>query len=158
MARPIPFDPPKRDPRLELIDRLERAPIEHAAALLDAYQLLQALHDRGMIDTARGFVGSADEVLDIAVKEALRPASVHAMRNAVVLFNMLGSIDPDTLKKFTGPIPQAIQVESVHTNPPGLFHLLKGFLFDKDFRRGLSAINGIIRGIGLGLNGKTLEK
>ncbi len=151
MARPIPFEAPSRDVRLELQHKLDRAPIEHAEALLDVYDLLQRLHDRGMIDTLRGFVGSADAVLDIAVDEANKPAALHAMRNALLLFNLAGSIDPETMKKLTKPIPQAIQVASLQTEPPGVWGLMKNSIFNKDFRRGLAAMIGILRGIGLGL-------
>ncbi len=151
MARPIPFDAPKRDVKLELQHRLEKAPIEHAAALLDAYDLLQTLHDRQILDTLRGLLGSGTEVLEIGVEAALKPESIHAMRNMLVMFNMLGTIDPTTLKKFTQPIPQALQVVSLQTEPPTLWSLLKGSLFDKDFRRGLGAIVGVMRSFGLGL-------
>jgi len=41
MARPIPLNLPPRDPRQELRKRLEEAPIEHAEALLDSWELLQ---------------------------------------------------------------------------------------------------------------------
>jgi uncharacterized protein YjgD (DUF1641 family) len=155
MARPIPFDAPKRDVRLELQHRLDHAPAEHAAALLDAYELLQALHDAKVLDTLRGLVGSGETVLDIAVKGAIAPTSIHAMRNMLLLFNMVGSIDPDTLKKFTEPLPEAIQVESLRAKPPGLWGLLKTSIFDKDFRRGLAASIGLIRSVGLGLAGSS---
>jgi uncharacterized protein YjgD (DUF1641 family) len=138
---------------LELQHRLDRAPADHAAALLDACELLQVLHDRKVLDTLRGLVGSGETVLDIAVKGAIAPTSIHAMRNMLLLFNLMGSIDPDTLKKFTEPLPQAIQVESLRTRPPGLWRLLKSSIFDKDFRRGLAATIGMIRSIGLGLAG-----
>ena len=151
MARPIPFDAPVYDPRIELQHRLQAAPAEHAAALLDAYALLQVLHDRGMIDTARGFVGSANQVLEIAVEESLKKGSIHAMRNMILLFNMLGSIEPETLQKFTAPIPQAVQLAAVTGEPPGLFGLMKLSVFNKDFRRGLAAMINILRGIGMKL-------
>ena len=154
MARPIPFDAPKRDARLELQHRLDRAPADHAAALLDAYELLQVLHDRKVLDTLRGLVGSGETVLDIAVQGAIAPTSIHAMRNMLLLFNMVGSIDPGTLKKFTQPLPEAMQVESLQTRSPGLWTLLKNSIFDKNFRRGLGATIRIVRSIGLGLSAR----
>ena len=41
MARPISLELPPRDPRQELRKRLDEAPIEHAEALLDSWELLQ---------------------------------------------------------------------------------------------------------------------
>jgi len=49
MAQPIPLDLPPRDPRKELLDRLESAPQEHAEALLDSYELLEQLHQAGIL-------------------------------------------------------------------------------------------------------------
>ena len=37
MAQPITLQLPPRDPKRELVERLEQAPAEHAAALLDGY-------------------------------------------------------------------------------------------------------------------------
>jgi len=152
MARPIPFEAPRWDAKVELLHRLERAPADHAAALLDALDLLQALHDRGMIDTARGFVGSANQVLEIAVEESLKEGSIHAMRNTMLLLTALSSIAPETLKKFTDPIPLAVQVAAGESETPSLWKLMTGSIFNKDFRRGLSASIGIIRAIGHSLN------
>ena len=50
MAQPIPLELPKRDPREELRSRLEHAPADHAAALLAGYEVLQGLHDRGVLE------------------------------------------------------------------------------------------------------------
>jgi hypothetical protein len=41
MARPIPLELPERDPREELLSRLEKAPAEHAAAILAGFEVLQ---------------------------------------------------------------------------------------------------------------------
>ena len=56
MALPIRFQPLARDAREELRDRLDKAPLEHAEALLAAYEVLQGLNDRGArcIDALRG--------------------------------------------------------------------------------------------------------
>jgi Cupin len=54
-----------RDPREALYHRLEKAPLEHVEALLAAYEVLQGLHDRGVLETLRGVrcigIQTADE-------------------------------------------------------------------------------------------------
>ncbi len=57
MAQPISLEIPPRDPRKELIARLERAPVEHAEAILSAYEVLQGLHDRQVLEMLRGLLG-----------------------------------------------------------------------------------------------------
>ena len=55
VAQPIPLEVPPRNPRAELHARLEQAPDEHAEAVLAAYEVLQELHDRGVLEIdARG--------------------------------------------------------------------------------------------------------
>ena len=72
MASPIPLELPRTDPRIALQARLQNAPAAHAEALLAAYEVLQGLHDRGVLDLMRSALGSGDEVLEIAVAAANR--------------------------------------------------------------------------------------
>jgi hypothetical protein len=57
MAQPIPLEIPPRNPRAELQSRLEHAPEEHAEAVLAAYEVLQQLHNRGVLEIMRGACG-----------------------------------------------------------------------------------------------------
>jgi hypothetical protein len=52
MAQPIPLQVPPRDPARELRSRLDRIPEEHGEAILAAYDVLQELHDRGILELA----------------------------------------------------------------------------------------------------------
>jgi len=60
MAQPIPLSLPARDPRAELRSRLENAPVEHAEALLDSYELLQQLHEHGVFQLVSGVLGASE--------------------------------------------------------------------------------------------------
>ena len=64
MAQPIRFSVPAPDPRAVLRDRLDRAPEEHAQAILAAYELLQALHDRGILDVTTSALRASDALLE----------------------------------------------------------------------------------------------
>src|SRR5580704_16578558 len=81
MAQPIPLELPPRDPRKELLDRLESAPLEHAEALLDAFDLLEELHQAGALQKLRGTIGAGDEILGHAVSAAKSPEGTRALRN-----------------------------------------------------------------------------
>ena len=59
MAQPIPLELPPRDPRKELIARLEQAPVEHAEALLESYELLQELHEHRVLALLRGALSAS---------------------------------------------------------------------------------------------------
>jgi hypothetical protein len=61
MALPIRFQPLARDAREELRDRLDKAPLDHAEALLAAYEVLHGLNDRGVLDILKGALGASTE-------------------------------------------------------------------------------------------------
>src|SRR5882762_817286 len=85
MAQPIRLEFPPRDARAELQTRLQNAPLQHAEALLSGYELLQGLHDRGVLDLLRGGLGSSDKVLPILVDAAKTPEAIIATRNLLIL-------------------------------------------------------------------------
>jgi uncharacterized protein YjgD (DUF1641 family) len=106
MAAPLKFEPPRRDAHEELRDRLEQAPEEHAEALLTIYDLLQGLHDRGVIETLKVAVSSSDFILGAVVETANTPENIRAIRNLLLLSKLLGGIDPDLLARLADAIPE----------------------------------------------------
>jgi len=151
MARPIPLTLPVRDARAELQLRLENAPAEHAEAMLAAYEVLQGLYERGVLDLARGALGSSDTVLEIAVDAAQSPQSIRSIRNLLLLVNMLGAIDPETLGIVTRSVPQALQATARQQEPPGLWKLMTRFFWNRNMRRGLSAFAALLETLGSNL-------
>jgi uncharacterized protein YjgD (DUF1641 family) len=153
VAQPITLDLPARDPLVELQSRLQDAPAEHAEALLAAYDVLQGLHDGGVLDLMRGALGSRDKVLDVVVGAANSPESLRGIRNLLLLVNMLGTIDPEVLKLFTQAAPQALNMMVRQPERPGLWTLIKDFLWNQDFRHGMAAVNTMIEALGRCLAG-----
>ncbi|MCU1341112.1 MAG: hypothetical protein JWN92_535 [Candidatus Acidoferrum typicum] len=148
MAKPVPLQLPPRDPREEMRARLERAPLEHADALLATYEVLQGLHDSGLLEVLRGLLGSSDKVLETAVDAARAPESVRTVRNLMVLIKMLGEIDPDLFDGFALALPEAMQhAREQGKEPPGLLAILNKFR-SRDLRRGLVAINALLEAWG----------
>jgi uncharacterized protein YjgD (DUF1641 family) len=155
MAQPIPFTVPLPDPRTELQDRLRNAPVEHAQALLAAHDVLQGLYDSGVLDVMRGVLGSRDKVLDIVVGATGSPTALRAIRNLLLLTNMLGSIEPEVLDNFIQATPKALNMMVRQPERPGLWTLVKDFLWNQDFRHGMAAINTMIEVFGRALADET---
>jgi uncharacterized protein YjgD (DUF1641 family) len=152
MASPISLELPSTDPHIALAARLENAPAAHAEALLAAYEVLQGLHDRGVLDLMRGALGSGDEVLEIAVAAAQAPGSICGIRNLLLVVNMLGAIDPEVLKAFTQGVPDAFRKMVREPERPGLWSLIKDFLWNPDFRHGMAALNTMLEAFGRSLS------
>ena len=152
MARPIGLEVAPRDPREELRKRLEQAPGEHAEALLETYELLQLLHDSGVLRLLRGALGSGDMLLETAVNAAKSEEAIRSMRNAIALAKMLGTINPDLLQGYANAVSETLSRQKPLVEPPGLFTLLNE-LRRPESRRGIALINKFL-GI-LGSNVKT---
>lgn len=154
MAQPIPLTLAPRNPQHELEVRLEAAPTKHADAILAGYEVLQLMHDKGVLDLLRGTLGGGDAVVRQAVAVASDAGSIRAARNALLLIKTLGEIEPALLNDFTSALPKALaQAHRDEAKPPGLFKLIRSF-FNADFRRGLAAVNDLLEIFGRNLKNK----
>jgi uncharacterized protein YjgD (DUF1641 family) len=156
MALPIRFEPLARDAREELHDRLNKAPLEHAEALLAGYELLQRLHERGVLDILNGALSAGDTLLDTVVEVAKTPQAIRTVRNLLLLSQVLGNIEPELLDVIVRSVPEGLaQVSAKRSETPGLFSLLQKFS-SKDSRRAMGATAELLESVGKGLNhGKT---
>lgn len=155
MAKPIPFELPPRDRRGELHARLQQAPLEHAEAILAAYQVLQGLHDTGVLELLRGALGGGEKIIEQIVEVTKAPGSIRMMRNILLLSEAIGEIEPALLSDLTRATPKAlVQANAEEAKPPGIFKLLSTF-FSSDFRRGLAAFNGLLVMFGRNLREKS---
>jgi uncharacterized protein YjgD (DUF1641 family) len=149
MARPIPLELPKRDPREELHSRLEQAPAEHAEAILAGLEVLQGLHDRGVLELLRGVLDGGNKILEIVVEATKTPEAIRGIRNLVIVTKIFGSIDPELLKKLAEAIPDVLvgEAKAQETEPPGFWEALH-ILRSKNLRRGLAVVNNLLEALG----------
>jgi uncharacterized protein YjgD (DUF1641 family) len=147
MAQPIPLEVPPRNPRAELHSRLENAPEEHAEAVLAAYEVLQELHNHGVLEIVRGALAASDELLDKVVENVSTPASIRGIRNLLFWRRILGSIEPEWFQGLFEAIPEGIAQATAERKPVGLFGLLRR-LSSKDSLRGLAAAIDFLQAFG----------
>jgi uncharacterized protein YjgD (DUF1641 family) len=148
MAQPIPLEIPPRNPRAELQFRLEHAPEEHAEAVLAAYEVLQELHDRGVLEIMRGALAASDEILETVVDDARTPEAIRAIRNLLFWRQILGSIEPEWFKGIFQAIPEGIaQATAERDRPVSFFGLLRR-LINKDSLRALAAAMDFLQAFG----------
>jgi len=150
MAKPIPLELTPRDPRAELRSRLESAPLEHAEAMLTAYEVLQGLHDKGALEMLRGVIGSSDQTLQMIVDAAKTPEAIRSMRNFVILAKLAAAFDPELLAGMARAVPESLANAKMQ-DPLSLLQLLKK-LNSKDSRRALTALTCALESVG-----KTLD-
>jgi uncharacterized protein YjgD (DUF1641 family) len=82
--------------RNDLLRRLEKAPQQHAEAILSAaYELLQRMHDKGLIDIANGLLSASETVVERAADVISSKQAITALRLVLIFSNLLDSVDPD---------------------------------------------------------------
>jgi len=122
MAQPIPLKltPKGADPA----DRLEDALHKHTDAIVSALELLQLLHDRGVLNLLRGLVGAGDQLAGILTAAAGAPDSLHGIRNFILLTKFFASIPPDVLDGLVRTAGQGAEREKAQ-RAPGVLQLLR---------------------------------
>jgi uncharacterized protein YjgD (DUF1641 family) len=129
------------DSREDLIRRVEEAPVAHAEAVLAGYDLLQRLHEKGLLDLLIGLLSAGDTVVDRVVNVVSSKEMVTALRIGLIFSSVLSSIDADALHAV---------VAGAGKEAPSLLSLGKQAT-SKDARRGIAAAVGLLNVFGTAL-------
>ena len=123
MAQPIPFTPaPAR--AADSAERLAEALDKHTDALVSALELVQLLHDRGVLELLRGLVGAGDQIVGMLTAATGTPESLRGIRNFILLTKFFASIPPEVLDSLVRTASEGAEREKAH-RAPGLVHLLR---------------------------------
>jgi len=148
MARPIAFVPSPRD-GTGSGENLSRAADEHAAAIQSSLELLQLLHDRGVLNLLRGVVGAGDQLAEMAAGGVSTPEAIRAIQNFILLTKFFGSIPPDVLNSLVQTVKAGAEKER-DREAPSLFQLLRR-LGSRDGRYALGVALDLVEAVGKGL-------
>jgi len=148
MAQPIAFHAPAK-PAPSNMERLRNAPAEHAEAVLSGYELLQILHDRGVLNLLRGLVGGGDALIGTITSAVDTPESIRAIRNFLLLTKFFANIPPDVLDSLVDTVNAGAKREKTH-KAPGLLRLFWR-LRNEDSRHAASVALDLVEGFGKGL-------
>src|SRR5258707_12816670 len=122
MAQAIPFVVQQYPHREE--ERLRNAPVEHTEAILSALEVLQLMHDRGVLDLMRGLLGAGDELVNIVTASLKTPQSIRSMRNLLLLAELLSSVSPEVIRSIVDSVISATN-RRAGQDAPGLLELFR---------------------------------
>jgi len=147
MAQPIPLTltPKGTDPAERLADALDR----HADAIVSALELLQLLHDRGVLELLRGLVGAGDRLTGILTAAAGAPESLRGMRNFILLTKFFASIPPEVLDSLVRTASEGAEREKAN-RAPGLLQLLRR-AGSEDSRHAMAVTLDLLESVGKAL-------
>jgi uncharacterized protein YjgD (DUF1641 family) len=136
------------DRREDLIHRVEQAPVEHAEAVLAAYDLLQRLHEKGLLDLVNGLLSAGDTVVNHVVDIVSSKEMVTALRIVLIFSNLLSSMDAGALHAV---------IAGAGKETPSLLALGKQAT-SKDARHGMATAVGLLNVFGAALNKQQSDK
>jgi len=116
---------------------------------LPVLRYCKVLHNSGVLELLRGVLGGGDKVLEIVVDASQTPEAIRGIRNLIIMTKILGSMDPELLKKLTEAIPDVLVrvAKAQETEPPGFWETLR-ILRSKNLRRGLAVANNLLEALG----------
>jgi uncharacterized protein YjgD (DUF1641 family) len=135
MAQPISFVPQSR-PAVE----------PHAEAIHSALELLQLLHDRGVLDLLRGLVGAGDQVVDILTTAVNSPEAIRGLRNFLLLTKFFATIPPEVLNGLVQTATEGAAREQAH-EAPSLLQLMRR-MNSESTRHTLAVMLDLVEGVG----------
>jgi uncharacterized protein YjgD (DUF1641 family) len=150
MAKPIAFKPITVDFKADLQRRLKTAPEEHAAAMLAAYDVLEAAYDEGLLDILHGMIASKETIISTLARYASQPEGITGIRNLLTAAKILAELDPEVLEHVSKAMTSATEDYKREQKPPSLFQLAKR-ANSEDSRRGLSFMTLILSSLGRSL-------
>ncbi len=148
MAQPIRTYTPHRNEQEELRAKVENAPVQHAQAVLAAYQLLQEAQDHGLLDTLRGVIGAGDAIVDNVSEFASTPEGIRAMRNFLALSRVFANLNPEKMDAVANAITENQCGEAAPgCGPPSILKSMQR-MSSRNSRRTLATIAAVTDAFG----------
>jgi uncharacterized protein YjgD (DUF1641 family) len=148
MAQPISTLPPHQNG--SGADRhLHESMDQHADAISSSLELLQLLHDRGVLELLRGVVGAGDRLVGTLTAAVDTPESLRAIRNFILLSKFFGSIPPEILNSLVQTATEGAKREKTR-KAPGVFELLRR-LRSEDSRHAIAVALDLLESVGKGI-------
>lgn len=126
---------------------------QNTDSLLDMLNLLQELHDSGILNALESFVKAKESVAKIAVGQIARKPVTNIINNAMAVGGALTELEPETTKKLVTSLAVGLQKAEQGLQDDtklGIFDLMKA-LKDPDINRAIGFGFNLLKGIGEGL-------
>ena len=126
---------------------------ENKDSLLETLDLLQELHNSGILDGMNSLVKTKEEVAKIAVGQMTREPVTNMINNAMAAGGVLTQMDPEMTKKLMGSVAKGLEKaeQGLQSNSEtGVLDLMKA-LKDPDMNRAITFGMNLLKGVGEGL-------
>ena len=126
---------------------------ENKDSLVETLELLQELHNSGILEGINSLVKTKEEVAKIAVGQMTREPVTNMINNAMAAGGVLTQMDPEMTKKLMGSVAKGLEKaeQGLQSNSQtGIIDMMKA-LKDPDMNRAITFGLNLLKGIGEGL-------
>ena len=123
---------------------------ENKDSLVETLDLLQELHNSGILDGINSLVKTKEEVAKIAVGQMTREPVTNMINNAMAAGGVLTQMDPEMTKKLMGSVAKGLEraEQGLQSNSTtGILDIMKA-LKDPDMNRAITFGLNLLKGIG----------
>lgn len=121
---------------------------EHKTAVLEAIEVLQGLHDRGVLPLLNSLLAKGDEVFAILVKELNKEQNARVLENLVQLGLLLGALDLRRLQSIVMTVQSGAKEAAAQQEDRTGFKSLWKALRDPGVQRSLTLLLHALKGLG----------
>jgi uncharacterized protein YjgD (DUF1641 family) len=123
-----------------------------ADGLVEGLKLLQAMHDRGVLELLVAVFERGDRVLQKLVDLAAQPGTTQALKNLAVAMEMWSRLDSEDIQKLGHGVSAgfAHAAEGASPKPLSIFELMRE-LKDPDVSAAVRAVLAFLKGFGQAL-------
>jgi uncharacterized protein YjgD (DUF1641 family) len=139
--------------KVEKLDRLVDDISMHSDGLKQTIELLQELHESGIMEIVVSLLRAKEKVAKIAIDQMVRPPVTNIINNGMAAAGALSEMEPTTTEKLVKSLSIGIKKAEVgltNGEKVGVFDLLK-VLKDPDINRTLVFGLNLLKGMGEGL-------
>ncbi|WP_442599989.1 DUF1641 domain-containing protein [Neobacillus sp. D3-1R] len=154
MAKPIKIiqkiELTEEQKKTQSLENLLSGVAENKDSLLETLNLLQELHDSGIMDAVGSLLKSKEKAAKIAVGQLTREPVTNLINNAMAAGGILTELDPNTTTKLAKSLTNGLQKAQQGLEEDaklGVFDLMKA-LKDPDINRALGFGFNLLKGMG----------
>ncbi|WP_028399978.1 DUF1641 domain-containing protein [Ectobacillus panaciterrae] len=146
----------EKEKQQQSLDHVVQDLAQNADGIRETIQLLQELHESGVLEGLNSLLKAKEDVAKIAVGQMTRPPVTNAINNAVAAAGVLTELDPQMTKKLTRSVANGLQKaeEGLQADTKvGILDIMKA-LKDPDINRAVGFGLNLLKGVGEGLKEK----
>lgn len=139
----------QEEARARVLARIEAALAEHEGGFIQWLELVDELHEKGLLDIVTAMLRRGDRILEIIVRVAEEPGGLALIKNAMALMQGMGQLDTEALGDVFSKLNAGLRGMTSSDRPEvtGAWSVMQA-MRDPEISTGLSLAFGFLKGLG----------